>query len=174
MVREASGKVMHRNNQDRVNFINSGDFGCTAAAYPEHVQFPRLGTSERAARATRFASMAVLESRVRILTNNTMQPAFSPQHIVSCSQYSQGCAGGFRYLIAGTYGIISLTNHNVLLVEYGEENSKKYWSVRNFWGDNWGEEGFFSALTIRRFRKIDRGTDMCGFESLAVDIDVGP
>ena len=37
-----------------------------------------------------FASMAMLESRVRILTNNTLQPVFSPQDIVECSNYSQG------------------------------------------------------------------------------------
>ncbi|KPP59924.1 dipeptidyl peptidase 1-like, partial [Scleropages formosus] len=41
----------------------------------------------------------VSPARVRILTNNTQQPIFSPQHVVSCSQYSQGCDGGFPYLI---------------------------------------------------------------------------
>uniref|UniRef100_S4RP41 Dipeptidyl peptidase 1 n=1 Tax=Petromyzon marinus TaxID=7757 RepID=S4RP41_PETMA len=50
-----------------------------------------------------FASMAMLEARVRILSNNTQQPVFSPQHIVSCSPYSQGCDGGFPYLIAGKF-----------------------------------------------------------------------
>lgn len=37
-----------------------------------------------------FSSMGMLESRVRILTNNTETPIFSPQQVVSCSQYSQG------------------------------------------------------------------------------------
>ncbi|XP_023648440.2 dipeptidyl peptidase 1 [Paramormyrops kingsleyae] len=46
-----------------------------------------------------FATMGMLEARVRILTNNTQQPIFSPQGVVSCSQYSQGCDGGFPYLI---------------------------------------------------------------------------
>ncbi|XP_041350436.1 dipeptidyl peptidase 1-like isoform X2 [Gigantopelta aegis] len=61
-----------------------------------------------------FASMAMNEARVRIMTNNTMQPVFSPQdivecseysqgNIVECSEYSQGCAGGFPYLIGGKY-----------------------------------------------------------------------
>ncbi|XP_050736886.1 dipeptidyl peptidase 1-like [Eriocheir sinensis] len=50
-----------------------------------------------------FASMAGLEARVRILTNNTEQPVFSPQDIVGCSKLSQGCEGGFPYLIAGRY-----------------------------------------------------------------------
>ncbi|MCJ8739799.1 hypothetical protein PDJAM_G00051420 [Pangasius djambal] len=46
-----------------------------------------------------FATMGMLESRIRVQTNNTQQPVFSPQQVVSCSQYSQGCDGGFPYLI---------------------------------------------------------------------------
>jgi hypothetical protein len=45
--------------------------------------------------------MALYEARLRIATNNTVQKVFSTQDIVSCSQYSQGCDGGFPYLIAG-------------------------------------------------------------------------
>uniref|UniRef100_A0A8C0N4B8 Dipeptidyl peptidase 1 n=1 Tax=Canis lupus familiaris TaxID=9615 RepID=A0A8C0N4B8_CANLF len=37
-----------------------------------------------------FASTAMLEARIRILTNNTQTPILSPQEIVSCSQYAQG------------------------------------------------------------------------------------
>ncbi|XP_036284138.1 dipeptidyl peptidase 1 isoform X2 [Pipistrellus kuhlii] len=50
-----------------------------------------------------FASMGMLEARIRILTNNTQSPILSPQEVVSCSQYAQGCDGGFPYLIAGKY-----------------------------------------------------------------------
>ncbi|KAM5245518.1 dipeptidyl peptidase 1 [Ctenodactylus gundi] len=50
-----------------------------------------------------FASVGMLEARIRILTNNTQTPILSPQEIVSCSQYAQGCEGGFPYLIAGKY-----------------------------------------------------------------------
>lgn len=50
-----------------------------------------------------FASMAMLEARMRILTNNTQTPVFSTQDVVACSRYSQGCDGGFAYLIAGKY-----------------------------------------------------------------------
>lgn len=41
-----------------------------------------------------FASMGMLEARIRILTNNTQKPVFSPQQVVSCSQYSQGKYSG--------------------------------------------------------------------------------
>ncbi|XP_045149119.1 dipeptidyl peptidase 1 [Echinops telfairi] len=50
-----------------------------------------------------FASMGMLEARIRIQTNNSQTPVFSPQEVVSCSQYAQGCEGGFPYLIAGKY-----------------------------------------------------------------------
>ncbi|XP_029141386.1 dipeptidyl peptidase 1 [Protobothrops mucrosquamatus] len=50
-----------------------------------------------------FASMGMLEARIRILTNNSQTPTLSPQQVVSCSEYSQGCDGGFPYLIAGKY-----------------------------------------------------------------------
>ncbi|KAG5837097.1 dipeptidyl peptidase 1 [Anguilla anguilla] len=46
-----------------------------------------------------FATMGMLEARIRIRTNNTQTPVLSPQQVVSCSQYSQGCDGGFPYLI---------------------------------------------------------------------------
>lgn len=50
-----------------------------------------------------FASMGMLESRIRILTNNSQTPILSPQEVVSCSPYAQGCDGGFPYLIAGKH-----------------------------------------------------------------------
>ncbi|GIY48332.1 dipeptidyl peptidase 1 [Caerostris darwini] len=50
-----------------------------------------------------FSSMGMLESRLRVVTNNRVQVQFSPQDIVGCSEYSQGCEGGFPYLIAGKY-----------------------------------------------------------------------
>ena len=47
--------------------------------------------------------MAALEARIRIATNNRKTPVFSTQQLVDCSQYSQGCEGGFPYLVAGKY-----------------------------------------------------------------------
>ncbi|XP_007491006.2 dipeptidyl peptidase 1 [Monodelphis domestica] len=50
-----------------------------------------------------FASMAMLEARIRILTNNSQTPVLSTQQIFSCSEYSQGCEEGISYLTAGKY-----------------------------------------------------------------------
>lgn len=195
-----------------------------------------------------FSSMGMLEARIRILTSNTQTPILSPQQIVSCSNYSQGCLGGFPYLIAGKYaqdfGVVEedcfpytgrddpcimksscyhyyipqyyyvggfygacseaamkvelvkngpvsvafevysdfmnyhggiyhytglgdqfnpfeLTNHAVLLVGYGRDpqTKEKYWIVKNSWGSDWGESGYF---------RIRRSTDECAIESIAV------
>ena len=58
-----------------------------------------------------FSSLGMLEARVKILTNNTVNPVFSTQDIVSCSPLSQGCEGGFPYLVAGRfakdYGVVA-------------------------------------------------------------------
>uniref|UniRef100_A0A8C4N5A2 Dipeptidyl peptidase 1 n=1 Tax=Eptatretus burgeri TaxID=7764 RepID=A0A8C4N5A2_EPTBU len=194
-----------------------------------------------------FASMAMLESRLRIITNNTQQPILSPQQVVSCSHYSQGCDGGFPYLIAGKYGqdfgmleeaycpykgedapcqfqpharyftsdyqyvggfygacnealmrldlinngpvVVGFqvyddfmyyssgvyhhtglddvfnpfeqTNHAVLIVGYGHDATSglDFWTVKNSWGEEWGEDGYF---------RIRRGNDECAIESIAV------
>ncbi|XP_048215716.1 dipeptidyl peptidase 1 isoform X1 [Perognathus longimembris pacificus] len=195
-----------------------------------------------------FASMGMLEARIRILTNNTQTPVLSPQEVVSCSQYAQGCEGGFPYLVAGKhaqdFGVVEeacfpyqgtdapcaprkdcfryfsseyhyvggfyggsnealmklelvrhgplavafevhddflhyrggvyqhtglrdpfnpfeLTNHAVLLVGYGTEPKAglDYWIVKNSWGTNWGENGYF---------RIRRGSDECAIESIAM------
>ena len=56
-----------------------------------------------------FASVAMFESRARVQTNNKWEPVFSEQEIVSCSDYSQGCQGGFPFLISKygqDYGLV--------------------------------------------------------------------
>eukprot|EP00823_Brevimastigomonas_motovehiculus_P008107 TRINITY_DN7379_c0_g1_i1.p1 TRINITY_DN7379_c0_g1~~TRINITY_DN7379_c0_g1_i1.p1 ORF type:complete len:453 (-),score=102.83 TRINITY_DN7379_c0_g1_i1:161-1519(-) len=57
-----------------------------------------------------FAATGALEARIRVFSNNTLQPILAPQDIVSCDKkYSQGCSGGFDYTVgkyAEDFGIV--------------------------------------------------------------------
>jgi cathepsin C len=212
-----------------------------------------------------MATTSVMEARVRIMTHGKDTTLLSPQGVVSCSIYNQGCDGGYPYLVAkhaqdfgvfpdgcmpytgtdeschlhraddcpdptsprlytatnysyvgGYYGSCTeaammeeifrsgpimvafdapsslfyytggvftgsapphegprlrnmhpweKTNHAVVAVGWGvTADGIKYWIVKNTWGEDWGEHGYF---------RIRRGTDECGIESMASTLQVG-
>jgi len=51
------------------------------------------------------------------------------------------------------YGV----NHGVVIVGYGTQDGVDYWIIKNSWGPNWGEKGFF---------RIRRGTGACGINRM--------
>ena len=50
-----------------------------------------------------------------------------------------------------------ILNHAVVLVGYGTANGVDYWIMKNSWGPNWEEKGYF---------RVRRGTGMCGMNRL--------
>lgn len=199
------------------------------------------------------SSLSMINSRIRIATKNRVKPSFSVGQILSCNRYSQGCAGGFPYLVekyaqefgltksgscaksskqleahrelgeddeaekhdpfvrvshygyvGGYYGgtrtaqmmhevyhngpiVVGLNggfelmhyesgifiqtgegegkirndfesvSHAVMVVGWGEHGKDKYWILKNSFGANWGENGYF---------RIPRGGDADGITSL--------
>ncbi|KAJ4841883.1 hypothetical protein Tsubulata_015445 [Turnera subulata] len=49
-------------------------------------------------------------------------------------------------------------NHAVVAVGYGVENGMPYWLIKNSWGANWGDNGYF---------KMEMGRNMCGIATCA-------
>jgi cathepsin H len=65
---------------------------------------------------------------------------------------------GFKNYISGVYTVQNCgtttkdVNHAVLATGYGVEDGSPFWNVKNSWGPNWGNKGYF---------KIIRGKNMC-------------
>ena len=96
--------------------------------------------------------------RVELVRNGPMAVAFEVY-----SDFFHYKGGVYQHTgLQDKFNPFELTNHAVLLVGYGvdAETGLKYWSVRNSWGDTWGENGYF---------RIRRGVDECAIESVAVE-----
>lgn len=77
---------------------------------------------------------------------------------------------GFRSYRSGVYSSDVCknsptdVNHAVLAVGYGVEDGSDYFLVKNSWGAEWGDQGFF---------KITRGVNMCGIAQCNSFPDIG-
>lgn len=102
-----------------------------------------------------FASTAMFEARLRVQSNLSVKTILSPQEIVDCSAYSQGCEGGFPYLIS-KYG----QDFGILPDEYAPYNatenicrSESYSSYARYYvEDYWyvgpdGQKAYYGATT---------------------------
>lgn len=88
-------------------------------AYPDNFDWTNVGTGLNFVPPVRnqggcgscfaFAGTEMLGARLRITTSLKDQTILSPQHVVSCSKYTQGCSGGFGYLVgkfANDFGLL--------------------------------------------------------------------
>jgi cathepsin F len=65
--------------------------------------------------------------------------------------YMGGIADPFSFLCNP-----KMLDHGVAIVGFGVEGEKKYWIIRNSWGESWGEKGYY---------RIIRGKGKCGLNT---------
>lgn len=56
-------------------------------------------------------------------------------------------------------------DHAVLIVGYGVQDGVDYWVIKNSWGSDWGEDGYY---------RLVRGLNQCGVANMAVHSVVKP
>ncbi|KAM9133634.1 cathepsin W isoform 1-T1 [Pangshura tecta] len=54
-------------------------------------------------------------------------------------------------------------NHVVLLVGYGHVEKRRYWVIKNSWGEGWGEKGYY---------RLYRGRNACGITTFPITATV--
>jgi cathepsin B len=97
-------------------------------------------------KSTKFEDVCASEESIKVgLTQGSLQTAFT---VYSDFMYYSG--GIYQHKSGSVEG-----GHAVTFVGYGSENGVKYWTVRNSWGESWGEQGFFRMI---------RGVNDCGIE----------
>jgi len=90
---------------------------------------------------------------------NALLEAVATHGAVSIA-YDAG-TNAFRNYRGGVFWDNSCTTnptHAVTIVGYGTENGVNYWTLKNSWGPNWGEKGYFRMI---------RGRNMCGVATWA-------
>lgn len=55
-----------------------------------------------------------------------------------------------------TYGFVSIGLHALEMVGYGTtEDGTDYWTIKNSWGETWGENGYFRIVRGVNERRIE-------------------
>ena len=91
---------------------------------------------------TKFSSCYNIESKNQLAIKNAILSNPVVIGIEADTYYFQSYTSG---IIDGVWCGDDI-DHAVEIVGFGVDNGTKYWSVRNSWGDQWGENGYFRIL----------------------------
>ncbi|VDL97390.1 unnamed protein product [Schistocephalus solidus] len=115
-----------------------------------------------------FASTAALEARISLMTKGAYQPILSPQDVLDCSYYSEGCEGGFPYLIAGKYASdFGFTTEDEVPYRQAQEKCRTPTNAsRHFSADYHYVGGYYGACNaeLMQLELVRNGPFPVGFE----------
>ncbi|CAI0437875.1 unnamed protein product [Linum tenue] len=112
--------------------------------------------------AAKVANFSVISTDEEQIAANLVQSG--PLAVAINAVYMQTYIGG----VSCPYICSKRLDHGVLLVGYGAAGyapirmkEKPYWIIKNSWGENWGENGFY---------KICKGKNVCGVDSMVSSV----
>lgn len=134
-------------------FRYARDYGVSSNSY--YPFNPSIGQSHQSCRAypKQVAAGAITGYRVVASSENALMDALyhQPVAVALNAQYG-GPIQHYRGGIITEYCSTAL-DHAVLAIGYGTEYGTNYWLIKNSWGANWGESGYF---------RLVRGQNKCG------------
>jgi len=102
--------------------------------------------------------------RVALVKNGPISIAFNANGMDYYIHGVMGCSDATGYCEAGAVDHHmtcdpTTLDHAVLMVGYGTQEDLPYWVIKNSWGEDWGEDGYY---------RIIRGENHCGVANFAV------
>lgn len=134
--------------------INNGQ--CAESSYPY-----TAGVTQKAGTCHSCTSIVSFGScyDVKPYDQVSLKAAVARQPVVIAidaeTRYFQSYSGG---ILTDEAKCQDNLDHAVEIIGYGEENGIKFWTVRNSWGESWGEEGY---VRIERSESTD-DEGVCG------------